>query len=187
MEFKLSFAPATRNYLLKYAQHRLQDTDQAEDVVQETLLTACRSGHTFAGQSSEKTWLVGVLKHKISDYLRRTQRERAVFALEQETATEEEEAFSREMYSLPPAEWNDPWRALVRKDFQAVLAQGLNILPVRQAQVFWLREVEGLSTEEICAHLEISATNALVLLYRARLRLRAYLERHWFGYGQRLN
>lgn len=181
MECKLSLAPAIRNYLLKYAQHRLQDADYAEDVVQETLLTACRSGHTFAGQSAEKTWLVGVLKHKIGDYLRRVRRERAVFAPEPEPVTEEADALSRETYSLPPAEWNDPWRALVCKDFQMVLAQGLNTLPVRQAQVFWWREVEGLSTEEICAHLEISATNVLVSLYRARLRLRAYLERHWFG------
>lgn len=181
MEFKLSFVPATRNYLLKYAQHRLRDTDRAEDVVQETLLTACHAGHTFAGQSSEKTWLVGVLKHKISDYLRRASRERAVFEPEKEGMTEEEGFHSSGGWQLEPAEWNDPWRALAHKDFQAVLVQALNTLPVRQAQVFWLREVEELSTEEICKILDISATNTMVLLYRARLRLREYLEIHWFG------
>lgn len=180
MEFNLSFASTTRNYLLKYAQHRLRDAEQAEDIVQETLLTAFRSRHTFAGQSSSRTWLVGVLKHKISDYLRRLNREREMF--ESEVEFPDDEHFDQTgKWQVEPNEWNDPWRALARQDFQNVLTRALNTLPTRQAQVFWLREVEGLNTEEICKILGLSATNTMVLLHRARLRLREYLEIHWFG------
>jgi RNA polymerase sigma-70 factor (ECF subfamily) len=185
MEFKLSLAPATRNYLLKYAQHRLQDIDQAEDIVQGTLLTACRTGHTFAGRSSEKTWLIGVLKHKISDYLRRVKRERVVFERESDYLSQDERFDEVGNWQIEPTEWNDPWRALASKEFQVVLIQALNTLPVRQAEVFWLREVEGLSTEEICKVLSISTTNTMVLLYRARLRLREYLEVN--GFNQKPN
>lgn len=178
MEFNQSFAPATRAYLLGFAQRRLRDADSAEEAVQETLLAACRSGHTFAGKSSEKTWLVGTLKHKIADTLRRVSRERGLFEPECET----EDSFdSAGRWQAPPTEWNDPLRALSQKEFHAVLQQGLNTLPLRQAEVFWLREVEEFSTEEICKTLGLSATNTLVLLHRARLRLRAYMEIHWFG------
>lgn len=180
MEFNQAFAPATRAYLLNFAQRRLRDADSAEEVVQETLLAAWRSGDSFAGKSSEKTWLVGTLKHKITDTLRRVSRERGLFEAEFEYDTDE--SFDRAgRWQAAPSEWNDPWQVLAQKEFQAVLQQGLQTLPLRQAQVFWLREVEEFSTEEICQALGLSATNTLVLLYRARLRLRAYLETHWFG------
>lgn len=181
MEFNQSFAPATRNYLLSFAQRRLRDADSAEEVVQETLLAACRSGHTFVGKSSEKTWLVGTLKHKIADYLRRVSRERRLFESEGEAEFAADSFDKAGRWQAAPTKWNDPWQALAQKEFQVVLQQALYSLPQRQAQVFWLREMEEFSTEEICKTLGLSATNTLVLLYRARLRLREYLEVHWFG------
>lgn len=182
MGFNQSFVPATRNYLLGFAQRRLRDTDSAEEIVQETLLAACRSGHTFAGKSSEKTWLVGTLKHKIADYLRRVSRERGLFEAEIEPGFEADSFDRQGHWQAAPTPWNDPWQALAHKEFQKVLQRALNTLPERQAQVFWLREVEEFSTEEICKTLGLSATNTQVLLYRARLRLREYLEIHWFGH-----
>src|SRR5215510_12490677 len=59
------------DYLYRYAMLRLRDSSAAEDVVQETLLAALKSAARFAGASSERTWLVGILKHKISDWFRR--------------------------------------------------------------------------------------------------------------------
>lgn len=178
MEFNQTFAPATRDYLLGFAQRRLRDAEFAEEVVQETLLAAWRFNHSFAGKSSEKTWLVGMLKHKIADCLRRVSRERGLFESEYET----DEFFDRVgRWQAAPSDWNDPWQALTQKEFQIIMQQALQALPLRQAQVFWLREVEEFSTEEICKTLELSATNTLVLLHRARLRLRAYLEIHWFS------
>lgn len=182
MEFIQSFAPAARNYLLKFTQHRLQSADSAEDIVQEALLAACRSGHTFAGKSSEKTWLVGTLKHKIADHLRRASRERTLFEPEAEDDPNDGNFDQAGRWKAAPTEWNDPWQAFEQKEFHEILKRALAELPSRQAQVFWLREMEEMSTEEICNILGLTATNITVLLYRARLRLREYLEIHWFGH-----
>ncbi|MGE0129045.1 MAG: sigma-70 family RNA polymerase sigma factor [Blastocatellales bacterium] len=181
MEFNQSFAPATRNYLFNFAHRRLRDADTAEEVVQDTLLAAFRSGHTFAGKSSERTWLMGTLKHKIADYLRSARRERSLFEPEAGKILNADLFDQHGRWQAPPTEWNDPWQAFAQKEFQAVLRRALDSLPARQAQVFWLREMEDMSTAEICKILCLSTTNMMVLLYRARLRLREYLEVHWFG------
>jgi RNA polymerase sigma-70 factor (ECF subfamily) len=181
MSFNQNFAPETRDYLCGFARRRLSDSDLAEDVVQETLLSAFRADHSYAGQSSERTWLVGVLKHKIIDHLRRDTRNKQRF---EPLAGEEEEdglfdAAGR--WKAEPSVWNDPWRAYEQREFWRVLRRALDTLPPRQAQAFWLREVEELTTEQVCNILGVTTTNALVMLHRARLRLMEYLEIHWFG------
>ena len=64
-----------RSYLLRVAQLQLRDRDSAEDVVQDTLLAALAGRDGFTGKSSVKTWLTGILKHKIVDAIRRKQRD----------------------------------------------------------------------------------------------------------------
>ena len=63
------------DYLYRHALFRLRDAAAAEDVVQETLLAALKSSNRFVGRSNERTWLVGILKHKIIDHFRNSQRE----------------------------------------------------------------------------------------------------------------
>jgi len=63
--------------LFRYALQRVRRRDVAEDLVQETFLAALQAKGKFAGQSSEQTWLVGILRHKIVDYIRRTTQARA--------------------------------------------------------------------------------------------------------------
>jgi RNA polymerase sigma-70 factor (ECF subfamily) len=73
--------------LLGYACARVRDRDAAEDLVQETLLAAWRARASFAGKSSERTWLIGILKHKLADHWRRLAREpRGAAALETDAA-----------------------------------------------------------------------------------------------------
>src|SRR5688500_10622854 len=63
------------DYLFKYAVFRLRDDIVAEDAVQETFLAALKAYENFEGRGSERTWLVGILKHKIIDHFRRVGRE----------------------------------------------------------------------------------------------------------------
>ena len=168
--------------LYSYALSRLHNPASAEDVVQETFLAALRSPEGYSGKSSPCTWLIGILKHKIVDLIRKEHREQP--AEEIETMEEPaEEAFDRKgHWRTKPMDWQaHPGKILEQKEFMAVLRQCLEYLPERLHRLFILRELENLDSEEICKVLEISPTNLWVMLHRARMRLRGCLTENWLG------
>ncbi|MEO8345602.1 MAG: sigma-70 family RNA polymerase sigma factor [Betaproteobacteria bacterium] len=175
-----------RGYLMRVAQLQLRDPALAEDVVQETLLAAL-SGSTFSGKSSLKTWLTGILKHKIVDAIRRKQREPlAASTFDDDYDIEDIHGlFSAPFRSWanPPAEWGNPEQALNRSEFFGVVDLCLERLPPNTARVFMMREVLELESDEICKELQITTNNLWVILYRARMSLRECLEKNWFGTG----
>jgi RNA polymerase sigma-70 factor (ECF subfamily) len=171
-----------RPYLLRYALLQLRDAVAAEDAVQETLLAALRGGERFGGRSSVKTWLTGILKHKIIDQLRRDAREQP---LRDDTPADEADIADATFgddghWHEFPADWGAPDKSLESKQFWAVFEMCVQVMPPRTARVFVMREVMELTTEEICKELGISTTNCWVMLHRARLALRACLETKWF-------
>ncbi len=174
-----------RPYLTRFALLQLRDRSAAEDVVQETLLAAIQGIQGFAGQSSARTWLIGILKHKIVDSIRKAARERPLELTASEAGSADLEVFfeSDGHFAEPPGEWESPERALEERRFFEALEDCLQILPKNTASVFMMREVLGLETGEICKELDISPSNCWVMLYRARLSLRACLERTWFQPG----
>jgi RNA polymerase sigma-70 factor (ECF subfamily) len=173
-----------RGYLLRVAQLQLRDADLAEDVVQETLLAALSGG--FSGKSSVRTWLTGILKHKIVDAIRRKQRAPVAVAafgdIEGELDIEEFDALFKRSgaWDSAPADWGDPEAALGRRQFFEVMELCLAKLPPNTARVFVMREVMELETDEICKELAITSNNLWVILYRARMALRLCLEQNWF-------
>ncbi|SPE50872.1 putative RNA polymerase sigma factor [Verrucomicrobia bacterium] len=165
---------------------RVRDHATAEDLVQETFLAALKASPDFAGRSSERAWLFGILRKKLADYFRRAGREIAVPDVES-PLPEEAGAFytsgvGKEGWSklLAPRAWEEPDESLVNKEFWAVLKRCLSRLPGHTAQIFMLREMDGVSTEEICKDVGVSPNNLWVMLHRARLGLRRCLEVHWF-------
>ena len=175
-----------RGYLLRVARLQLRDEAQAEDAVQETLLAAL-AGSGFSGKSSLRTWLTGILKHKIVDAIRRKQREPTVASafgdIESEMDIEDFDALFNERggWETQPADWGNPEDALDRKQFLDMMDLCLEKLPPNTARVFMMREVMGLETDEICKDLNIKANNLWVILYRARMALRECLEQNWFA------
>jgi len=172
-----------RRYLLRVAQLQLRDGDLAEDVVQETLLAALKARDGLDGRSTVKTWLTGILKHKIVDAIRQRQRAPvAAVRLDEETDLEDFDPLFRDNggWADKPAEWGDPEGALSRREFFDVMDVCLEKLPPNTARVFIMREVMDLTTEEICKELAITANNLWVMLYRARMALRMCLEQNWF-------
>lgn len=175
------------DYLYKYALFRLRDGSAAEDAVQETFLAALKAYRGFEGRGSERTWLVGILKHKVTDHFRRTMREAPIGETDDETF-EHNEFFTRTdewtnhwNADYAPSDWHaTPAELIERSEFWKVLNDCLSPLPRRAASAFTLREVDGLSSEEICQVLSISVNNLWVMLHRARLHLRNCLERNWF-------
>jgi RNA polymerase sigma-70 factor (ECF subfamily) len=177
-----------RGYLLRVARLQLRDESLAEDVVQETLLAAL-SGSGFSGKSSLRTWLTGILKHKIVDAIRRKQREPTVASafgdVDSELDIEDFDGLFKEngAWDTKPADWGDPDAALSRRQFFDIMDLCLEKLPPNTARVFVMREVMELETDEICKELTITANNLWVILYRARMSLRECLERTWFAGG----
>lgn len=169
------------DYLYRYALARLRDPHQAEDAVQETLLAAL-AGSGFSGHASPRTWLTGILKHKIIDQFRRQQREVQLESPD-DVATDDlgmDEFFQDDgHWAEAPQAWREPGNLLQQDQFLEVLQDCMDKLPKKLARIFLLREIEETDNEEICKELEISPTNAWVMLYRARMGLRKCLEIHW--------
>jgi RNA polymerase sigma-70 factor (ECF subfamily) len=172
-----------RPYLLRFAALQLRDPNAAEDAVQETLLAALAGEAAFAGRSNLRTWLTGILKHKIVDSIRRAAREPTAGVEPDDDAAFDHLFRANGHWKDRPAPWEEPHGALEQKQFLAVLDQCLGRLPQKTARVFMLREHLGLDTEEICKELGITPTHCWVLLYRARMALRLCLDERWFGKG----
>jgi len=177
-----------RDYLVRFARVHLRDPARAEDVVQETLLAAMENRAGFSGKAQLRTWLTGILKHKIVDVFRRQKRE-APDGGADGVGPEADEAFA-DLYFDPgrqdhwrsaPQAWGDPEQSLEQKRFWEVFDACSKQMPAQTARVFLMRELMGLETEEICKELGITPNNCWVMLYRARMNLRQCLESRWFG------
>lgn len=167
---------------MRYALLQLRNPVEAEDVVQETLLAALEGRARFAGDSSLKTWLTGILKHKILDAIRRKAREQPLAPAADNDAETVDTLFKSDgHWQQMPATWGDPAAALENRKFWEIFQLCSRLMPERTARVFMLREVMEMSTEEICQECAITPTNLWVILHRARLTLRECLEIKWFG------
>lgn len=175
--------PAHRVYLLRYARLQLRNDAWAEDAVSETLVAALAKPQSFGNRSQLRTWLVGILKHKIIDLLRLQKRE-VTLAADEGDGGEELEALAFRAdghYVQQPADWGNPEQDLGSRQFMAVLEACTEKLPPAMGRVFLMREWLELSSDEICKELQLTPTNLYVQLHRARLRLRECLELNWFG------
>jgi RNA polymerase sigma-70 factor (TIGR02943 family) len=178
------FAQAVQNLrpqLLRFAHAQLRNAAWAEDAVSETVLAALARPQAFAGQSQVKTWLVGILKHKLIDQIRRHSREVSATTHEDDENIDELLFDQTGHWRDKPAEWGDPEAACGQREFFEVLEICVEKLPGVQGRVFMMREWLELDSLEICKELGITATNLWVLLHRARLRLQSCLQERWFG------
>jgi RNA polymerase sigma-70 factor (ECF subfamily) len=174
------------NALLRYALVRVGDHAAAEDLVQETLVTAVGKLSEFAGGSALRTWLVGILRHKILDHYRWQERHPGDRP-EHDDAPDGE----AEPWFTPRGVWRvdpnvglevldlDPARALERSQLRAALQFCIDHLPKRLRRVFVLRELDELTPDAACEAAGVKRESFAVFLYRARQALRACLQKKW--------
>lgn len=173
-----------RVYLMRFARLQLRNEAWAEDVVSETLLAALSKPQAFGNRSQLKTWLVGILKHKVIDLIRSNAREVAAPdpGVDEEGDALDKLAFKADgHFASPPSDWGDPHQTLQQRQFFQVLDVCVERLPPGLGRLFLMREWLELSCDEVCKELSLTPTNLYVQLHRARLRLRECLDIHWFG------
>jgi len=164
--------------LYHYAYRQTHDEEQAADLVQETLLGAWRSRDHFHGNSSESTWLIGIMKHKVLDLIRKNIKERSVFS----SNTDPLDTYFQKNNSWkePPQAWYDhPEKAMHNQQLAKALHECIRRLPQTQRDLFSMKELQGYSTQDICQSCNLSTTNFHVLMHRARLALRRCLTQCW--------
>ena len=168
--------------LYRYGLARVRDPEMAEDLVQETLLAALKAKENFAGQASEKTWLIGILKHKMIDYFRKASREKTQGFDEQFVVDDENEDYfdKQGSWKVDFSSWSKPDKSMEQEQFMTTLQDCISHLPPKMAQLFVLREFDGMKSEEICELMSISTLNNFwVMLSRVRVKLRHCLDINW--------
>jgi RNA polymerase sigma-70 factor, ECF subfamily len=182
-EGQCDWLTAHGDYLFNLAVGQLRDPIAAEDVVQETFLAALKARERFSGRSTDRTWLVGILRHKIYDHLRKVCKERPVRGSNENTTRPELEAWDDSVLWTHEvaSECVEPSRRMELAEFREALEVALGKLPPRIAQVFKMYEVEERPNREVCDKLKISENNLWVMLHRARKQLRQELASWWDG------
>ena len=146
------------------------DPEAARDASRDCLLAFLARAEAFDGHSSLRTWLFGILYRKIRETQRQSQRDTEHDSIDEIV----EQRFDwRGAWARPPA---DPSTDLKAEVLRGYLAECLEPIPARQLSALLLREVEDLTSDEICNVLEVSRTSLGVLLYRARHRSRECFE-----------
>ncbi|MCG8618816.1 MAG: sigma-70 family RNA polymerase sigma factor [Desulfobacterales bacterium] len=177
-----SWVAAHGDYLYTMALVRVRDETIAQDLVQETFMAALRSRDNFKGKSTEKTWLTGILKHKILDWLRKKYRESAMVELPADQENPEDWFDRKGQWKDGPTPWPDtPEDLLEQKSFLDMVKECLKSLPKKQSRVLSLRTLDNAPTEEICKVLGITPTNCWVILHRARSLMRKCIQTRWPG------
>lgn len=166
--------------LFRFAVARISDRDAAKDLVQDTFLSAWKSRDNFKGGISEKNWLFTILKNKIIDHYRKSSRK-----LTESLDGSDDSYFEADGHwteKAMPVNWLDTAdQKITQKDFQQALTLCRKKLKDLQNTVFTMKYLDDMNSEEICKVLNLSASNYWVLIHRARLQLRACLEKNWFN------
>lgn len=167
---------------MKFARLQLRNETWAEDAVSEVMVAALAKPQTFGNRSQLKTWLVGILKHKIIDAIRLRGRE--VTQVDDVDGAEDPLDYlgfkADGHYVEAPAEWGNPEQQSSSRQFFEILEACVSQLPAVQGRLFLMREWLELSSDEVCKELHLTPTNLYVQLHRARLRLRECLALNWY-------
>ncbi|NOQ17540.1 MAG: sigma-70 family RNA polymerase sigma factor [Methyloprofundus sp.] len=169
--------------LYRYALVRVRSEATAEDLVQETLLSGLQAFAKFSGKSTVRTWLIGILKHKIIDHFRKNKYE--MTALNDEESATDILAYqfdNQGHWHIDLVEWATPDKSIDDAQFWEVFNNCISRLPQRMADLLFLRTVDGVATAECCALLGFDSDNQLwVTLSRTRVKLRQCLDTYWFN------
>ena len=171
------------NTLFRYAIVRINDREIAKDLVQDTFLSALKNIENFRGEISEKNWLFTILKNKIIDHYRK---KASSLITEIDEMMEEIDTYYGEEHHWSevnkPKNWGIDYDSSVEtKEFYEILNKCLGKLSELMRIVFSMKYLDEKESDEICKELSITSSNYWVVLHRAKLQLRACIEKKWLS------
>lgn len=172
------------NLLWRFALARTRSRHAAEEIVQETLLAAMHDHAKYRGEASERSWLLGIAAHKISDHFRRLRRDKemaagSVSGLGQlDDASVESQFSARGLWSHSPAKWGGAGQSgEERAELLRAMQRCMQALPPLLAEAVWMRDILNVPAPEVCKALGLTPTNLWTRTHRARSALRMCIER----------
>ncbi len=165
--------------LYAYSLSKVADKRTAEDIVQNTFLSALESLHRFEGKSGPKTWLFSILKNKIADYYRQKYKQVENFSVS-DAADGLFDEKGRLKAPCTSIQWSTDEELLDNPEFLQALHYCIEALPKKMSTVVELKYLEGADSQRVCQKLEISQSNFWQIMHRAKLLLKTCLENKWF-------
>ncbi len=176
-----TWVDAYADYLFNYAVARVNDSNIAKDLVQETFFAGLKSAKNFQGKSTERTWLVSILKRKVIDHYRKinSNKGQAEVRMNFYESGDNEGDWIEERV---PQSWdNETDKSIENEELKSQLDNCIDKLPEKYAMVFRMKTIQEFETEEICKELNITPSNLWVIIHRARTQLRSCMEKNWFN------
>jgi RNA polymerase sigma-70 factor (TIGR02943 family) len=169
------------DYLYNYSISRVNNSDLAKDLVQDTFFAGLKSAKNFQGKASERTWLVSILKRKIIDHYRKINSKKGQAEVRMSFYEDGENEGSWLEERVPQSWDNASEKKIENEELRNQLELCINKLPEKYAMVFRMKTVQEFETEEICKELGITSSNLWVIIHRARTQLRKCMEDNWFN------
>ena len=168
------------DYLFNYAVARVSDAEIAKDLVQETFFAGLKSAKNYKGDAAERTWLVAILKRKVIDHYRKinSNKGKAEVRINYSSSSDSEGDWLEEQVADPFSKLeNSP---MENQELGLAIQGCIAKLPEKQATVFKMKTIQGISTEDICNELGINPSNLWVMIHRSRTALMSCLNDNWF-------
>ena len=168
------------DYLFNFAVVRVSDTEVAKDLVSETFLAGLKSAKNYKGDAAERTWLIAILKRKVIDHYRKSNsiKGKAEVRMSYSSGNDSDGDWLEEQVADPFSILENS--ALENEELGLAIQNCIDKLPKKQAMVFTMKTIQGVSTEDICNELDINPSNLWVMIHRARTALMECLNKNWF-------
>lgn len=171
------------DYLYNYASSRINNAETARDLVQDVFLAALEKVGSFEGRSTERTWLTSILRYKIIDIYRKKGSDSVEIATLEKADSEHRDFFEANGHWMdkhrPLPLWEHEVDAIRTKEFEKILERCMKKLPAVWMSVFTMKHIDEESTKIICQTLDITQSNYWMIIHRAKLNLRACLQKNW--------
>ncbi len=168
------------DYLFNFAVARVSDAEIAKDLVQETFFAGLKSAKNYKGDAAERTWLIAILKRKVIDHYRKinSNKGKAEVRMNYSSSSDSEGDWLEEQVADPFSKLeNSP---IENEELGMAIQECISKLPKKQALVFKMKTIQGISTEDICNELGINPSNLWVMIHRSRTALMGCLNENWF-------
>jgi len=175
-----TWVDAYADYLFNYAVARVSDAEIAKDLVQETFFAGLKSAKNYKGDAAERTWLIAILKRKVIDHYRKinSNKGKAEVRMSYSNQSDSDGDWLEEQVADPYSNLDNS--KLENVELGLAIQDCIAKLPQKQAAVFKMKTIQGISTEDICNELGINPSNLWVMIHRARTALMGCLNNNWF-------